>query len=128
MGITAPLKIGYSDGSGVDTLCITDAHDNLVVWGRTGLDPGVSGVKSEFEAAQLIYRFNAHDALVRALEFYADPKRYDGPNQHPLPDDPYARPDAAYIYDVTRDHGAVARAALRLAKAGAPASTNEEAA
>lgn len=51
--------------------------------------------------------------LRTALEFYADPRRYDGPNQQPIPDDPYAKPDAAYIMDVTRDHGSIAVKALR---------------
>lgn len=47
-----------------------------------------------------------------ALEFYADFRRYEGANQRPLEDDPYSKPDAAYIQDVTRDRGGIARAAL----------------
>jgi hypothetical protein len=56
------------------------------------------------------------DALVKALEFYADPKRYDGPNMQPIPNDIYAKPDAAYIMDVTRDGGSIARKALAVAR------------
>lgn len=52
------------------------------------------------------------EALVKALEFYADLRRYNGANQRPIPDDPFAKPDAVYIQDVTRDNGAVAIAAL----------------
>lgn len=52
--------------------------------------------------------------ILQALEFYADQRRYDGPNQGPIPDDPHAKPDAAYIMDVTRDHGTIAAKALRL--------------
>jgi len=51
-------------------------------------------------------------SLVKALEFYAEPRRYQGPNQHPLPNDPHAKPDQVYIQDVTRDGGSIARQAL----------------
>jgi hypothetical protein len=52
------------------------------------------------------------EALETALKFYADPRRYDGPNQRPIEDDPYASRDSVYIHDVTRDKGKIARAAL----------------
>lgn len=55
--------------------------------------------------------------MVKALEFYANPKRYEGPNQRPIAGDKFTAPDAAYLQDVTRDHGAIARAALSLAVA-----------
>jgi hypothetical protein len=51
--------------------------------------------------------------LERALRFYADGRRYQGANQQPIPNDPYAKPDAVYIQDVTRDCGAIARATLQ---------------
>lgn len=61
--------------------------------------------------------YSQHNAeivrLRHALEFYADPRRYDGPNQRPIEGDPYAKPDAAYIMDVTRDNGAIAKKALK---------------
>ena len=56
------------------------------------------------------------DALVAALEFYADPKRYEGANQRPLVDDKYTPEGMSYRLDVTRDHGDIARAALARAK------------
>jgi hypothetical protein len=53
------------------------------------------------------------EELEGALRFYADGRRYQGANQQPIPDDPYAKPDAVYIQDVTRDCGAIARAVLQ---------------
>lgn len=47
-----------------------------------------------------------------ALEFYADDKRYRGPNQNNPGNDPYTPSDAPYLTDVTRDSGARALAAL----------------
>lgn len=51
--------------------------------------------------------------LKKALAFYADGRRYEGPNKNPLPDDEYAPEGLVYCYDVTRDHGKVARMALK---------------
>lgn len=51
-------------------------------------------------------------ALVKALEFYANPSRYEGANMSPLPDDPFQPSDLVYRLDVTRDNGEIARAAL----------------
>ena len=56
------------------------------------------------------------EELERALGFYADPRRYNGPNQKPIPDDPFAKPDRVYIQDVSRDNGEIARAALAAVK------------
>lgn len=53
--------------------------------------------------------------LEKALRFYADKRRYLGPNQHPIPDDPYQPADMrSYMYDTCRDGGEVARKALGL--------------
>lgn len=49
------------------------------------------------------------EALVKALEFYGDPSRYDGPNQRLVGDDPYTPKDQGYRQDVTRDGGKIAR-------------------
>lgn len=68
-------------------------------------------------AATIVKAVNSHDALVKALEFYADPRRYNGANQKPIEADPYAQPGEVYIRDVTRDNGSLARSAL--AKLGA---------
>ena len=54
------------------------------------------------------------EASVRfALEFYADKKRYAGPNQRATPDDPYTQLGASYMLDAHRDCGEIARSALR---------------
>ena len=55
---------------------------------------------------------NSHDALVKALEFYAQQFRYDGPNHHAMPNDPYTPDGQPFLQDVTRDGGNIARAAL----------------
>lgn len=52
-------------------------------------------------------------ALKHALQFYADPTRYDGPNQRRTEPDHYTPPDQGYRRDVTRDGGLIARSALR---------------
>lgn len=63
--------------------------------------------------SQIIDQLRAdNEKLVKALQFYSDHRRYDGPNQTPIANDPYSRSDMVYIYDVTRDQGAIARTAL----------------
>ena len=64
---------------------------------------------TEKESAEIAERVRT---LITALKFYADERRYKGPNQNPIPNDPYAKPDAVYIQDVTKDHGDIARKAL----------------
>lgn len=60
------------------------------------------------------------EAVARdALEFYADPRRYYGPNQRPIAEDKFAQPNDAYLRDVTRDGGEIARKAL----SGLPSAT-----
>lgn len=49
--------------------------------------------------------------LREALEFYADPNRYNGANQRNDGTDRWSG-DKPYIQDVTRDGGAIAREAL----------------
>jgi hypothetical protein len=56
------------------------------------------------------------EEMVRALQFYADPKRYQGANQRNDANDPYSG-DAPYIKDVGRDSGAIARTALSTLRA-----------
>lgn len=51
--------------------------------------------------------------LETALRFYADERRYLGPNREPIPDDPYSPPSRAYVHDVTKDGGQIARQVLR---------------
>lgn len=57
--------------------------------------------------------------LRKALGFYADPFRYNGPNQRLADDetDPW-NPDGVYMKDVTRDGGEIARKALLHSPAG----------
>jgi hypothetical protein len=50
--------------------------------------------------------------LRKALEFYTDKRRYHGPNQPPIPDDPYEPQDGSYILDVGKDYGRIARQAI----------------
>lgn len=70
---------------------------------------GFNATQRELEILEL-RKENAR--LRNALSFYADGRRYQGANQRPIPDDPFAKPDAVYILDVTRDHGSIATAAL----------------
>jgi hypothetical protein len=60
---------------------------------------------------------NSHTMLIAALEFYADPKRHEGANQRNDADDKFSN-GSAYLFDVTRDGGGIARAALKLAQDG----------
>ena len=53
------------------------------------------------------------ERLRAALEFYADSRRYEGGNQRPIQTDPHQPPDCPYLWDVTRDRGKIAEAALR---------------
>lgn len=50
--------------------------------------------------------------LREALEFYADPRRYEGPNRPPIEGDKYADPKWVYLQDVERDRGYIAHKAL----------------
>ena len=50
--------------------------------------------------------------LRHALDFYSQPVRYGAPNQQPIPGDQYTTADSAYMNDVCRDGGEIARAAL----------------
>lgn len=52
------------------------------------------------------------NGLEKALSFYADPIRYQGPNQMAEPGDKWTPEDAPYRQDVSRDNGSIARAAL----------------
>lgn len=63
-------------------------------------------------AALLLSTSSAERGMREALEFYADDKRYWGPNQNNPGNDPHTPEDAPYLTDVTRDRGDRARAAL----------------
>lgn len=66
------------------------------------------------ERAKEAVDLRAQLASVRkALEFYADPYRYEGPNLSPLVNDPLQPVDLVYRLDVTRDFGHIARSALK---------------
>ena len=52
------------------------------------------------------------ECLKGALEFYANPKRYEGPNTHQIADDPHQPKELVYRYDVTRDQGRIAQQTL----------------
>ena len=48
----------------------------------------------------------------KALEFYANPQRYNGPNQRAVDGDAHQPSTCPYLWDVTRDGGDIARRAL----------------
>lgn len=52
------------------------------------------------------------EKLRRALEFYADYRRYQGSNNPTIEGDPYQPPDCPYLWDVGRDGGAIAKRAI----------------
>lgn len=52
------------------------------------------------------------NSLREALQFYADRRRYDGPNQEPIEGDPHGLKDFPYMWSVDRDNGSIARKAL----------------
>ena len=60
----------------------------------------------------IIDLMNENARLRTALEFYADPRRYDGPNMPAILNDPYSPEGLGYRYDVTRDNGKIAQKAL----------------
>lgn len=63
----------------------------------------------------LAYEVDARIAeLEKALRFYEQEIRYQGPNQREVNGDIYTPAGAVYLQDVTRDRGAIARAALKL--------------
>lgn len=72
-------------------------------------DPEVNKVRALVAAA------SAYQVMREALEFYAEQRRYNGPNQNNPGDDPHTPPDAPYFTDVTRDGGERARAAIEKA-------------
>ncbi len=93
------------------------------IWARSigktdrDLEKSVHGYIWRTEA-QMFEAFKAGRARVaeleHALSFYADATRYRGPNQGIVEGvvDHFTPPDAAYCQDVSRDSGAIARAAL----------------
>jgi hypothetical protein len=99
-------------------------YDDTAIFAQDGVLARVpnhpeNGINWMNDAAFIVEAVNSYDAnqvrireLEKALEFYADSRRYDGPNQRPIENDPYADADAVYIKDVTRDHGRIAKAAL----------------
>ncbi len=61
--------------------------------------------------ARSVHPAQGEATMREALEFYADPTRYHGPNQRNDHADKWSG-ESPYIQDVTRDGGAIARAAL----------------
>lgn len=52
--------------------------------------------------------------LRHALAFYANPRRYFGPNiSPPIEDDEYAPRESRFVYDAVLDSGKIARKALK---------------
>jgi hypothetical protein len=53
------------------------------------------------------------ESLMKALKFYAEARRYLGPNRDPIPGDPFGAPGDSYIRSVDKDGGKIARDALK---------------
>lgn len=86
-----------------------EADAQFVAHARTDIPALISEVR-RLEAVR--------DGLVKALGFYARVAAHNGPNQRNVGSDPYTPPDAAYVQDITRDGGSIARAALTSAREG----------
>jgi hypothetical protein len=63
-------------------------------------------------AAELRRLHEQNQELLEALEFYADKKRYEGPNQQRELGDKFTPESDCYRMDVCRDNGAIARIAI----------------
>jgi hypothetical protein len=90
------------------TIARLEAESALI---RESLADAIKGRAAVCEAnARLL---DERDEARKALRFYADPLRYQGGNQRPLPGDEFTPAGFYYRIDVTRDGGAIARAALK---------------
>lgn len=67
----------------------------------------------EWIAKQHADMANEIKTMRKALSFYADPLRYQGPNQPPLAKDEFTPADFPYRIDVTRDNGEIARSSIK---------------
>ena len=76
-----------------------------------GRDP-MQGITAN--PARVLHLIEENERLREAVTFYADERRYNGPNQRRAgwPDDPFTGDDESYTRDVTRDGGEIARQAL----------------
>ena len=91
---------------------ITERDENegvFKVWRRRCEENDAEIVKLKRERDEALAE---GERLRHALGFYSQPVRYDGPNQTPIPGDSYTTADSAYMNDVCRDGGEIARAAL----------------
>lgn len=61
---------------------------------------------------EIIDLMNEVTRLRTALSFYANPLRYEGANQRPIPDDLFQPKELVYRLDIGRDGGQIARNAL----------------
>jgi len=86
-------------------------HGEKFVIARTALEDELSEDGPDIARAFIALHARC-TKLETALRFYADPKRYEGPNQRAEPGDEWTAPDAPYRQDVGRDNGRNARAAL----------------
>ena len=84
-------------------------HDSaLLVQQHNDFSGIVSALNSHAAASEKIR------VLREAMNFYADPRKYKGPNQQAEPDEEEV--PGGYRVDVTRDQGQKARAALEQTK------------
>ena len=104
----------------LDTLARLHADYRAAVTGAAGGDVDATAAAIAAGLALTDPALKALPYLIecaRALEFYAESRRYNGPNSPPIPGDRFARFVQiagldAYCFDVTKDRGAIAGYAL----------------
>jgi hypothetical protein len=89
--------------------------NSIVVLDKAGRSVPVAFCDKPERAKELATDYESRMKLVAALQFYADPKRYEGSNQRRDSGDPYTPEEMPYRLDVYRDSGEIARAALAAA-------------
>jgi hypothetical protein len=75
-----------------------------------GLSEPLQG--TEADCKRIAAALSAQARVVEALQFYADPRRYRGPNQPRPEGDEFTPSKFPYMIDVTRDGGLIARDAI----------------
>ena len=123
--VAAWNAFGPSSSRGDEPPFDTDDLEHLPLSAGGGLDEQIRELEDIAERAKA-GELAAHDAantairqrdearaqlaeVIKALEFYANPIRYNGPNQRNSGNDPYST--GPYILSVERDNGEIARRA-----------------
>ena len=109
----------FSQGHGKFSETAVYAAGNAFPWrvievvGDDDRSVALAKLIAELRPEVVVSLISQYRRMEEALRFYADERRYNGANQRPIPDDPYSPPDRAYIHDVTKDGGDIARQALQ---------------